>query len=130
MLVNLAQVLWDENNESFIEELVNIAKGKVKFGWQGVNRTLAGEQIDVSLTWSAAPGHEDDLSKVIISLQDITEQKRAEEALRNISLVDDLTGLYNRRGLHNPGRAAVEACQPDGQEYVVIVQRPGPFEAD
>jgi len=31
-------------------------------------------------------------------MQDITERKRMEEALRTLSLVDDLTGLYNRRG--------------------------------
>jgi diguanylate cyclase (GGDEF)-like protein/PAS domain S-box-containing protein len=99
--LSLAQLLWDEKYEAYSEELVNIAEGRVKFDWHGVNRTLAGEQIDVSLTWSAAPGHEDDLSKVIISLQNVTEQKRAEEALRNISLVDDLTGLYNRRGFLN-----------------------------
>jgi len=29
---------------------------------------------------------------------DITERKRAEEVLRSLSLTDDLTGLYNRRG--------------------------------
>ena len=98
LLANLADILRDESREIFIDQLVNIAQGKVKFSWQGVIRNLAGEQIDVSLTWSAAPGHEDDLSKVIVSLLDITELKRAEEALRNISLVDDLTGLYNRRG--------------------------------
>jgi diguanylate cyclase (GGDEF)-like protein/PAS domain S-box-containing protein len=31
-------------------------------------------------------------------IRDITDRKRAEEALRAMSLVDDLTGLYNRRG--------------------------------
>ena len=30
--------------------------------------------------------------------RDITEQKRAEESIQALSLVDDLTGLYNRRG--------------------------------
>jgi len=98
LLANLADIRRDQSREIFIDQLVNIAQGKVKFSWQGVIRNLAGEQIDVALTWSAAPGHEDDLSKVIVSLLDITELKRAEEALRNISLVDDLTGLYNRRG--------------------------------
>ncbi len=33
-----------------------------------------------------------------VIVRDITDRKRAEEALRTMSLVDDLTGLYNRRG--------------------------------
>jgi len=32
------------------------------------------------------------------SLEDITERKQAEEMLRSLTLRDDLTGLYNRRG--------------------------------
>lgn len=35
---------------------------------------------------------------VAVYWRDITEQKRAEEELRALTLVDDLTGLYNRRG--------------------------------
>jgi diguanylate cyclase (GGDEF)-like protein/PAS domain S-box-containing protein len=35
------------------------------------------------------------------SFRDITQRKRAEEALRTLSLKDDLTGLYNRRGFLN-----------------------------
>ena len=34
----------------------------------------------------------------IFQIQDITERKRAESALQSLSLVDELTGLYNRRG--------------------------------
>ena len=32
-------------------------------------------------------------------VRDITERKKLEETLRNSSLKDDLTGLFNRRGL-------------------------------
>jgi diguanylate cyclase (GGDEF)-like protein/PAS domain S-box-containing protein len=34
----------------------------------------------------------------IFQIQDITERKRAEAALQSMSLIDELTGLYNRRG--------------------------------
>jgi diguanylate cyclase (GGDEF)-like protein/PAS domain S-box-containing protein len=35
---------------------------------------------------------------VVLVLEDITERKAADEMLRSLSLTDDLTGLYNRRG--------------------------------
>lgn len=34
----------------------------------------------------------------IFQIEDITERKRAESAIKTLSLVDELTGLYNRRG--------------------------------
>lgn len=34
----------------------------------------------------------------IFQVQDITERKRAEAAIQTLSLIDELTGLYNRRG--------------------------------
>lgn len=35
---------------------------------------------------------------LIFQIEDITERKRAEAAIQALSLVDELTGLYNRRG--------------------------------
>ncbi len=35
---------------------------------------------------------------VIVNSRDITERKKMEERLRSLSITDDLTGLYNRRG--------------------------------
>jgi diguanylate cyclase (GGDEF)-like protein/PAS domain S-box-containing protein len=34
----------------------------------------------------------------IFQIQDVTERKRAEAAIQSLSLADELTGLYNRRG--------------------------------
>jgi diguanylate cyclase (GGDEF)-like protein len=39
-------------------------------------------------------------SSLAITCGDVTDRKQAEEALRAATLVDDLTGLYNRRGFH------------------------------
>lgn len=40
---------------------------------------------------------------VLETMVDITGRKQLEDTLRTLALVDDLTGLYNRRGL--PGGA-------------------------
>ena len=41
---------------------------------------------------------QDNPAHFIFQIQDISERKRAEAALHSLSLVDELTGLYNRRG--------------------------------
>ncbi len=82
LLNNLDRVFTPESYHIFREELIAIAEGKTAFASEGVNRTLAGEAIHISLNWSAMSGYEDTLSKVIVSLIDITERKRAEAAER------------------------------------------------
>jgi PAS domain S-box-containing protein len=79
---NLDKVFGPETDQGFIDQIVSIAEGQTDYEWEGVNRTLTGEEIFVSLSWSAVPGYEHDLARVIISTVDITARKKHEEALR------------------------------------------------
>ena len=51
---------------------------------------------------------------------EITERKRAEEALKTLSLKDDLTGLYNRRGFFALAEQGLKSAQRMGTEMLLI----------
>jgi PAS domain S-box-containing protein len=88
---NLVQVINVEHPGFFIDELVSIAEGRTYFTFEGEDQTLAGEHIVINLFSSAAPGYEEDLSKVLVSIVDITERKQAEKEMRR--LITDLRNL-------------------------------------
>lgn len=81
---NLSAVFSEQIPNSFRQELSFIAKGLLQFEWEGVNKKLNGELIDIALTWSVVPGHEEDLSRAIVSITNITERKRAEEERKRL----------------------------------------------
>jgi len=78
LLADLSQVFGDPTYSKFADELSMIAEGNHQFEWEGLNQTLSGEKLAVNLRWSVVPGHEQTLDRVIISLVDVTERKRAE----------------------------------------------------
>jgi PAS domain S-box-containing protein len=57
-----------------------------------------GRRMECLITASARYADDGGISGYQGIVRDITRQKELEEELRNLSLVDDLTGLYNRRG--------------------------------
>ena len=64
--------------------------------WRGeaMGLKLNGGTIPLEISISSVEG-----GGLVQVVRDITEQKNLEETLRNSSLKDDLTGLFNRRGL-------------------------------
>jgi PAS domain S-box-containing protein len=66
----------------FREELIILAEGGLRFEGEAVQRSLTGGEKHVALQLSVAPGYEDSLGKVMVSLLDITDRKLAEEKLR------------------------------------------------
>ncbi len=79
----------------FIRELMQ--RGMVR-NREMLMRKKDGELIWVSIYAKAQHDERGRVQWIDGVIEDITERKRMEETLRAISLVDDLTGLYNRRG--------------------------------
>lgn len=77
----LADLFTEQSLAVFKEELVTLAHGGVQFQSEAVHRTLSGAVTHVILCLRVAPGYEDSLEKIMISLLDITDRKKAEEKL-------------------------------------------------
>ncbi len=86
-----ARQLYTGNFQSFIDAQVNaafkgtlgrIAQGQTRFELEAVQRSASGQLIHLHLRWSALPGREQTLERVIVSAIDISERVRAEAELK------------------------------------------------
>jgi PAS domain S-box-containing protein len=75
------------------EEFINVAKGEVQFSKDTTNLTIDGTPIDVHVSWKIAPEHTEDLSKIIVTLVDISERKEREKEIEKHN--QELSLLYN-----------------------------------
>jgi diguanylate cyclase (GGDEF)-like protein/PAS domain S-box-containing protein len=107
ILVAAAGNTTDEREETLVT-----ATGKPKI--------VLGKSLVVS-------GHEDTLARVAIALLDISQRKKAEEALReseqrfrNQALRDGLTGLYNQRYLYQALAEGIESAKTTGSPISLI----------
>jgi len=57
---------------------------------------------------------------LIFQIQDITERKRAEAAIQTLSLADELTGLYNRRGFLTFSSQHLNSLLRSNKDVVVV----------
>ncbi|MEW6406208.1 MAG: PAS domain S-box protein, partial [Chloroflexota bacterium] len=73
LLASTAEILSKGEMEHMRGDLIAIAEGRISNRWEGGDETLTGEPLEISLSWSVAPGHEDDFSKIVVTTVDITE---------------------------------------------------------
>ncbi len=106
---NLRMIFCRESYEMFKEELIAISEGKTMFECETITKTLKGKMINTYIKWTIPPGYEDTLSKVFVSIIDITKRTeiqhelelvnrelfKANRRLSRLALRDSHTGAYN-----------------------------------
>lgn len=96
LLRSLPQVMRDEMEPCFREQLIDLWNGKLFQQREVVNYTLDGTKLNLLLQFSVFPDREHDWSLVQIALTDITARKKAEAYLEYLGSHDALTKLCNR----------------------------------
>ncbi|MHA1481292.1 MAG: ATP-binding protein, partial [Candidatus Thorarchaeota archaeon] len=81
LLEGFSQLLTDDAKPLFIDEFVAISEGKTSFDSETAYVTVSGEKRYLLLKWILQPDHTETYDKVIVSIVDISERKRAEDAL-------------------------------------------------
>ena len=78
---NLTVIFRKETFDTFRSALITLATGGTQFQVETVLQTVAGEKLHTLVKLSVPPGYEESWAKVIVSVNDITERKRAEDLL-------------------------------------------------
>ncbi len=78
-----------------------------------------GSPVDVIVAGSPIL-MEDELIGAVVVYTDITARVRMEEALRALLLIDELTGLYNRRGFLTLGQQQLKAADRAKRRMVLL----------
>jgi PAS domain S-box-containing protein len=103
------RVLTQGEQEHNLEDFAAIAENRTGNSWEGADETLTGRPIEISLTWSVAPGYEHDYSKVIVTTVDITERKRMEHD--RLERLKEMTCLYAVRHDMSLDLSVGELCE-------------------
>ena len=77
LVQNLSMVFRGDMLESHINELAALWDGETGFSSKAVNYSLSGRRMDIQLNATVMPGHEDDLSRIMMTTEDVTEREEA-----------------------------------------------------
>jgi len=81
--------------EVLVDEFTALLSGKLFYEAEFKAKTMDKKKHDVLLKVSVPEKQKNTLSNVIVTLQDITDQKKVERYLRKMAQLDSLTRMYN-----------------------------------
>lgn len=97
LLAGLLQTFTRDSLDAFRQELICLWNGDTRMVRDAEVKTLAGEPRQVTVNFSVCPGYEQSLAKVLVSLVDVSERKRAEEEVRlNLAQQMALLDVYQK----------------------------------
>ena len=80
LVENLDAVFRDDMMDTHGEEMIQLWDGRLEFSNVSVNYSLAGRRIDIQMTGRVLPAHEDDWSRVLVAIEDVTDRETARRA--------------------------------------------------
>jgi signal transduction histidine kinase len=85
LMENLALVFTPDSYDQFANELFWLMQGKTAYDMEIAHQTSSGEELIIDLRLNIVPGYEGTWSKVLVSLVDVIERKRAEGEIRKLN---------------------------------------------
>jgi len=108
---SLGLIVPTDRREDLTQIFEKASRGERVSHFETVRLAKNGQRIDVSVSMFPIRAIDGTFSGVAMIARDIRDRKRLEDTLRTLSLTDDLTGLYNRRGLFTLGEQSLKLAQ-------------------
>lgn len=84
LLANLDKMFRDEMREHWRSELTALWRGEKSWSGDGINYRLDGEALHIRLHWRILPECESNWECVLVSIENITALKKAEQRFHNL----------------------------------------------
>lgn len=116
----LSSLAVEERREELQGLIRKVAAGHRVQQHESLNRTKDDRTINVSLTMSPIRGEDGGINGVSVIVRDITDHVALRDELINLSLVDSLTGLNNRRGFFHLAKQQLKVARRTENHALLI----------
>ncbi|MBN2310230.1 MAG: diguanylate cyclase [Candidatus Hydrogenedentes bacterium] len=98
-----------------------LGNGKPLQNYETELKHAGGFSVPVNMSVSMVHDAEGRVASILAICKDITEQKRLEEELKEMSIKDSLTGLYNQRHFYSRLQAEIERARRQGHPLSLLL---------